>query len=162
MAGVRRSAMPSGRWHPPVGLMVEAPIGDLEQTAAVHVHDGDVASPSAFERANTICDPSGDHAGSKHPNEFGSEKGPPHAGVIGSSCAELPSAFTTQISLWSSEALVSSKIWLPSGDHAPAGSTWRSGGDTRCSPDPSRLVTKIPVAPSSVDRKNTSRVPSGE
>src|SRR5919106_3049296 len=118
-------------------------------------------APSALERAKTIFVPSGDQAGSKHPDEFGSEKGPPHSGVIGSSCGEPPSGFTIQISLWmSSEELVSNRIWLPSGDQAPAGSTWTSGGETRCSPDPSRLVTKIPAVPSSFDRRNTSRVPS--
>src|SRR5918996_2042137 len=114
-------------------------------------------SPSALERAKTIFVPSGDHAGSKHPVELGSENGPPHSGVIASSWGEPPSALTTQISLWrSSEALVSNRIWLPSGDHAPALSTWTSGGETCCSPDPSRLVTKIPVVPFSSDRRSTS------
>ena len=108
--------------RPPVGLMVEVPVRDLEQTAAVHVHDVDVRFPvrvrssgrtrSATRRATT--------PGSKHPNEFGPTGASTRRGDR-QLVAELPSAFTTQISLWSSEALVSNRIWLPSGDHAPRG-----------------------------------------
>jgi hypothetical protein len=53
--------------------------------------------PFALIRVKTIFVPSGDQPGWKQDVDLGSEKAPPHAGVIGSSCSRLPSAFTTQI-----------------------------------------------------------------
>ena len=52
--------------------------------------------PFAPMRVKTIFLPSGDQPGWKQDVDLGSDKAPPHAGVIGSWCSPLPSALTTQ------------------------------------------------------------------
>ena len=58
------------------------------------------ASPSAFDAGEHDLRPVGRPRGIEAPERVRIGEGASHAGVIGGSCAELPSAFTTQISLW--------------------------------------------------------------
>src|SRR6476469_9797297 len=71
-------------------------------------------------RSKAICRPSGDHAGSKQPMEYGSERSPPQPGTL-ISCSCVPSGCTDQMEArWSMSVLTwklirqerRAKLWM--------------------------------------------------